>query len=214
MVNIIDTQTLQFYADNAVNVAEKYDSCTGGIADYFYDSFKTDMKILDVGCGSGRDLRILHEMKYQADGVDSCEAFVEIANKSNTQYGSTVLQDELPELEKVEDKSYEGILCSAVLMHLPEEELFDASFAIRRILKEKGRLLLSIPLHDETINRQTKRDSDDRLFNGIPPEQLHLLFERIGFKLVTRWNTKDSLNRNHRKWATMLFELESSVLLF
>ena len=54
----------------------------------------------------------------------------------------------LPELATIADKYYDGLLCSAVLMHLPEEELFDASFAIRRVLKEHGRLLLSIPLHD------------------------------------------------------------------
>lgn len=118
--------------------------------------------------------------------------------------------DSLPELKTISDNSYDGVLCSAVLMHLPKEQLFDASFIIRRVMKENGRLLISIPLEDITINAETKRDSNGRLFNGVTPENLQLIFERVGFCLINDWQTDDTLNREHRKWSTMLFVLKNN----
>lgn len=207
----MDQQTLKYYSVESAYLARKYDSCAGGIDQYFQKAFEPGMRILDIGCGSGRDLRYLHELGFNADGVDPCQGFVDIVNNNKTGYGSVVTQDQLPELKTINDGKYDGVLCSAVLMHLPEEQLFDASFAIRRILKQKGRLLLSIPLQDETIDSTTKRDVNGRFFNGVTPEELQLLFERIGFNLLNRWDNSDSLNREHRKWATMLFELESAT---
>ena len=206
----MDFQTLKYYDRKASELANKYDHVDGGISDYFQQAFEKKGKILDIGCGSGRDLKILHEMGYVADGADPCDEFVELCNKNKTGYGSVVKKDSLPELKEITDKNYDGVLCSAVLMHLPKEQLFDASFAIRRILKDNGRLLMSVPLHDETIDSNTKRDTDGRLFNGITPENFQLIFERIGFSLISRWNNNDSLGREHRKWATLLFSLRNS----
>lgn len=205
----MDLQTLKYYDSKASELADKYCHVSGGISDYFNQAFDKNGKILDIGCGSGRDLKILHENGYAADGVDSCNEFVELCNKNKTGYASVVKKDSLPELNEVADKSYDGVLCSAVLMHLPKEQLFDASFAIRRILRDNGKLLISIPLPDETIDSNTKRDKDGRLFNGITPENFQLIYERIGFSLVSRWDNNDSLGREHRKWAVMLFKLES-----
>ena len=69
----MDKQALKIYNDKATGYIEQYESCEGGISVYFSDAFCLDMKILDIGCGYGRDLRILHEMGFQADGVDPCE---------------------------------------------------------------------------------------------------------------------------------------------
>jgi len=206
----MDAKTLQFYAENAPQLVAKYNIVTNGVSKFFATAFLPGAKILDIGCGSGRDLRILHEMGYQADGIDACEAFVETSKQQIANYNGVVSKDTLPQLLTIDDKKYGGVLCSAVLMHLPKEELTEAAFSIRRILKKQGRLLLSIPLEDKTINAQTKRDPNGRLFNQVTPKELQILFERIGFKLLNRWESDDSLNREHRQWATMLFELENN----
>ena len=73
---------------------------------YFAEAFKPGTKILDIGCGSGRDIRILHEMGFLADGVDACEEFVDMINSQFTinDLRFTVFQDSLPELTKIADK--------------------------------------------------------------------------------------------------------------
>ena len=205
----MDKETLQFYKTNSAETAERYDSISGGISKYFATSFVPKSKVLDIGCGSGRDLQILKNMQFDVRGVDPCEEFVDIIKSNKQDLQDKVIVDSLPNLSKIEDNEFDGILCSAVLMHLPEEQLFDTSFTIRRILKENGRLLLSIPLEDKTVDTKTNRDKKGRLFNGITPDNLQLIFERIGFKLINRWQNDDSFNRDYRKWSTMLFTLEN-----
>ncbi|MCF7849006.1 MAG: methyltransferase domain-containing protein [Kiritimatiellales bacterium] len=204
----MDDRTQQVYLKKTGDYVQRYDAVVGGISEHFTEAFPKGAKVLDIGCGSGRDLRVLHEMGYQADGVDPCPEFVEHAKTRCSQYGSTIEVDSLPGLSTLGDAAYDGILCSAVLMHLPEEELFDSVFTLRRILREKGRLLISIPLPDDSIDPCTLRDDQGRLFNGISPGQLELLLERIGFKLINRNESEDGLQRAHRRWATLLFRLE------
>jgi SAM-dependent methyltransferase len=205
----MDTQTQQYYTRNAPKLSNLYNGVTDGVSRYFQQAFSTCGKILDIGCGSGRDLNILHEIGFAADGVDPCPEFVELCNKNISGYGTVIKQDSLPELKEISDKRYDGVLCSAVLMHLPKEHLFDASFTIRRILRENGRFLMSVPLEDKTIGTDN-RDSNKRFFNGITPEHYQLIFERIGFTLINRWDSDDSLGRDYRKWATLLFVLRDS----
>lgn len=205
--NFMDTRTLNVYQKNGAEFIRLYDSADGS-CDLFSLAFSSTTKVLDVGCGSGRDMRFLAELGINVDGVDSCEAFVEHARSGNNQYSSIINVDSLPELSSISDGTYDGVLCSAVLMHIPEEELFDAVFGIRRVLKEKGRALISIPHSDSTIDAQTQRDDKGRLFNGISAGQLELLFERVGFRLLHRSSSDDGLNRKHRTWENLLFELE------
>ncbi len=201
----MDNQTLQFYNNNSAEIAEKYNSVSDGINKCFQPAFIPKSKVLDIGCGSGRDLRIMQKMNFDVFGVDPCKEFV---NKIKQDFQDKVFIDSLPKLANIADNEFDGILCSAVLMHLPKEQLFDASFAIRRVLRENGRLLISIPLEDDTINKKTNRDENNRLFNGITNEELQIIFEKIGFKLLEKWQNDDSLNRTHRKWSTMLFQLK------
>lgn len=65
----MDFKTQQFYSENSAQLADKYNSCLGGISAKFAESFKSGMKVLDIGCGSGQDMRILQEMGFQVDGV-------------------------------------------------------------------------------------------------------------------------------------------------
>ena len=74
----MDKETVQFYKTNSAETAERYDSISGGISKYFATSFISKSKILDIGCGSGRDLQILKNMGFDIIGAEPCEEFVDI----------------------------------------------------------------------------------------------------------------------------------------
>lgn len=205
----MDENTVKYYSANAESISERYDKASGGVDKYFSTAFISGSRVIDIGCGNGRDLKLLLSGGFDAIGIDACAEFIHLFNRSNAEYQGRMSVESLPELKSVEDKCFDGVLCSAVLMHLPEEQLFDACFSIRRILKENGRLLISVPLQDHTVDKVTKRDVHGRLYNGVTPENLGLIFERLGFRLLNRWDDNDSLNRNYRKWAVMLFTLEN-----
>ncbi|NCD34553.1 MAG: methyltransferase domain-containing protein [Spartobacteria bacterium] len=204
----MDSKTMNYYQNHAGELAERYGTAQSGIAAFFEQAFAGKNRIIDIGCGTGRDLNTLLEMGYDAIGIDPCAELLEQADIKYPQIRGKTHVAVLPDLKTVSKAHFDGILCSAVLMHLPEELLFDSIYALRAILKPKGRLLMSVPLPDPTINEQTHRDSNHRLFNGVTPDKFRFLFERTGFKLITRHDNNDSLGRNHRRWATMLFELE------
>jgi SAM-dependent methyltransferase len=166
-------------------------------------------RILDLGCGSGRDLNNLIDAGYDAFGVDASAEMLSQARRRFPQLSDRLTLDQLPQLASVPDQSCDAILCSAVLMHLPEELLFDSVFNIRRILKQGGRLLISTPLSGPVVNVSTRRDEKGRLFNGVTPEHFQFLFEKIGFRQVNRWDSDDHLGRSNRRWATRLFVLEN-----
>ena len=147
------------------------------------------------------------ERGYDAAGVDSCDEFVASVSDDYPHLKNLVSQDALPELKTIDDDAFDGILCSAVLMHLPEELLFDSVYSIRRVLKETGRLLISVP---SNLPFAGNRDSHGRLFNGVTPDNFQLIFERVGFRLRERWHDGDSLGRKERRWATLLFSLETA----
>jgi len=97
-----------------------------------------------------------------AYGVDAVPEMLGVATanlgeqKLNTQ--GRLFISELPDLGLFADSEFDGVLCSAVLMHLPEEQLFDAIYSIRRVLRPNGRLCVSIPSRRDDVDPRTRRD--------------------------------------------------------
>jgi len=205
----VDKQTIEFYERKARKLAAEYDSCDGGVSDYFQTAFTPGMQIFEIGCGTGRDLARLVDMGFNAEGVEPCEAFREHAVKKYPCLRNRISNDHLPELSTIDSEAFDAVLCSGVLMHMPEEQIFDAVYAIRRVLRADGHLLISVPREDG-LAEGTNRDAGDRLFNRIRPEKWQLIFERLGFSLISRWNSSDGLKRKDRTWATLLFTLTHS----
>ncbi len=203
-----DHETQQYYRNNARALAQRYARARGGIEFWFDAAFPKGSKILDVGAAAGRDVLLLLEAGYDACGVDPCRELVTEGLKKNPVLKGHLACDSLPGLETIGDHGFDGILCSAVLMHLPEETLFDAAFGLRRVLKPGGRLLVSLPV-DAGGEPIRGRDEKGRLFNGLSPDRLELMLTRLGFSCIGRGENFDSLGREERKWVVQLFVLET-----
>ena len=91
---------------------------------------------------------------------------------------SVVLPLRLPLSEEADSGGqFDGVVCSAVLMLVPEADRFNAAFSLKRVLREKGRLLISVPGSRPVLNAEDG-DEGGRLFKPLHPENLLLLFER------------------------------------
>ena len=131
----MDPRTIQFYQEHASTVAARYAAAESAAALRFRQVFGTGARILDVGCGSGRDLQALVEAGFDAEGVDATAALLDEARRRHPGLANRMRRDSLPELATVADASLDGVLCWAVLMHLPAERLFDTLFNLRRVLR-------------------------------------------------------------------------------
>jgi SAM-dependent methyltransferase len=204
-----DAKTAAFYRDMAGSLAAQYGEVPPDAGDRLERAFRYSRKILDIGCGTGRDLEFLLRKGKDAYGADASKEMIAAANATITAAGLSgagrLFEVALPDLSAFSEGEFDGVLCSAVLMHLPDEEIFDAVYALRRVLRPGGTLLVSVPSARNDVDPITRRDLHGRLFSNIPPEKLRLLFERVGFSVRESETVADSLGRDDIKWAVFQF---------
>ena len=205
----MDQSTLKYYSDNAAQVAQRYESVVSDLSAHFADSFSKGGKILDIGCGSGRDLAVLHKLGYDCYGVDPVLEFVEIAQRIHPELENRIAFGKLPELQVPFNGNFDGVLCSAVLMHIDIEQLPATATAIKSCLRVGGRLLYSVP-SKRTDVVESNRDLNGRLFIPDQAVRLNSLFSSIGFTEIASWNNSDSMGRDSVEWVSVLLELQTA----
>ncbi|UTW06113.1 class I SAM-dependent methyltransferase [Pseudomonas benzenivorans] len=101
-------------------------------------------RILDFGCGPGRDLRTFKALGHTAIGLDGCPRFVEMARADS---GCEVWLQDFLALE-LPSGHFDGIFANAVLFHIPSQELPRVLRQLHATLKPGGVLLSSNPRGD------------------------------------------------------------------
>ncbi|MFK5947352.1 MAG: methyltransferase domain-containing protein [Methylococcales bacterium] len=199
----MDSPTLNYYQKNAKSIYDLYETAADDLSEYLQASFAKGSSIVDVGAGTACDLRELLSLGYDAIGIEPSEALRTLSISKHPELKGKLLPGSLPELNL--SKQFDGIVCSAVLMHIPENYLFDSLLALRDGLKVNGHLLVSIPKDRPGLDEQF-RDVGGRLFLPLEADRLILLAERLGLSLISRWENADSLSRPGYNWVTLLFE--------
>jgi SAM-dependent methyltransferase len=206
----MDQKTLDYYSSNASDLAQRYEAAASSLAPHFASAFAPGGRVLDIGCGSGRDLAELHKLGFQPYGLDGTPQLVELAQLLHPELKGRVAQALLPDFDVPFGGEFDGVVCCAVLMHIDSTELFNAALAIKRCLKVNGRLLISVPSQRSDTD-ETERDSNGRLFKTYTPGYLQLLFERLGFSLVNQWGNSDAMSRQGIEWVSLVFQLKSAA---
>ena len=108
-------------------------------------------KILDFGCGPGRDLATFTALGHEAIGVDGSERFAQMAREHS---GSTVWQQDFLKLD-LPAQTFDGVFANASLFHVPRQELPRVLRELYATLKPGGVLFSSNPRgdNDEGWNR-------------------------------------------------------------
>lgn len=102
------------------------------------------LRILDLGCGPGRDLKAFTARGHIAVGLDGAEPFVKMAR---TATGCEVLHQNFLELD-LPSEAFDGIFANAVLFHLPSREIAGVLSKLHSALDAGGVLFSSNPRGD------------------------------------------------------------------
>ena len=106
---------------------------------------KPGESVLDIGCGNARDIARIAKYGGQVVGVDISAGMVAAAGQELDRMGVSGITLQVGDATSLDfpDASFDKILCSEVIEHIP-----DASQALRemwRVLRPEGSLVLSTP---------------------------------------------------------------------
>lgn len=110
---------------------------------WFLDKLPQGARVLDWGCGSGRDARIMMDAGYIATASDASVAMCVSASKLT---GLDVLNESFTELKS--ENTFDGIWANASLLHVPITELPEVFEIAARALKPGGVFYASFKLGD------------------------------------------------------------------
>jgi ubiquinone/menaquinone biosynthesis C-methylase UbiE len=115
----------------------------------FINSFPINSKILDIGCGNGRNMK---NKNYDFYGVDNCEKFIEMSKKITPNiYLSDMTNLPFP------DNYFDGIISIASFHHLSDIiRRTECLKEMHRVLKPNGKILLSIWSINQSHNKKLK----------------------------------------------------------
>jgi SAM-dependent methyltransferase len=103
-------------------------------------------RLLDLGCGPGRDVLYFHSLGHEAVGLDACLPFVEMARAAS---GCEVLHQSFLELD-LPPSHFDGVFANASLFHVPTQELGRVLGQLRDTLVPGGVLFCSNPRGQDT----------------------------------------------------------------
>ncbi|MHB8204341.1 MAG: hypothetical protein ACYDHG_11650 [Desulfomonilaceae bacterium] len=76
-------------------------------------------------------------------------------------------------------RQFRAVVCIGTIIHMPDQYLFEFASQIRDLVAPDGILFLSGSIRD--LPAQATRDQQGRLIMERVPEEIQLLFERLGF---------------------------------
>ena len=207
MFSSMDERTIAFYDRQAAATASRHRSLdTGPWRARFLAAFARGSKVLDVGCGGGRDLALLLELGFEARGTEPSAAMRAEAERAYPVLAGRILPYALPLPDPATlDGLVDGIVCSAVLMHVPPGELPAALASLRRALRPGGRLWVTVPGKRSGLDGD-ERDGGGRLFRDLPPAMLLALGRAAGLRALSTWEEPDRLGRAEIRWRGCLLE--------
>lgn len=153
-------------------------------------------RILDFGCGPGRDLLDFIRRGHVAVGLDGCEAFVDMARELS---GATVLHQDFLALDLPTD-NFDGVFANASLFHVPTQALPRVLEQVWRCLRPGGVLFSSNPRGD---NHEGYNGARYGVYHDEHRWREHVL--NAGFDAVAQYYRPEGLPRDRQPWLATLW---------
>ncbi|MCG5526344.1 DUF3427 domain-containing protein [Ectothiorhodospira haloalkaliphila] len=160
-------------------------------------------RVLDAGCGAGRDALAFQQRGYQVSAFDASQA---LADHASRLLGQTVPVQRFDEVDEVE--RYDGIWACASLLHVPTAEMPSNFQALWQALKPGGVLYCS-------FKRGTgERDRNGRHFTDANEDQIRVWTRELpGLAGLECWLTEDQRPDREEQWLNCLLHKATRQLI-
>ena len=153
-------------------------------------------RILDFGCGPGRDLKIFRDAGSEAIGLEGAERFVQLARDYS---GCEVWHQDFLHLQ-LPREYFDGIFANAALFHVPSQELPRILKELWATLKPSGVLFSSNPRGDNEEGWSGERYG---VYYNL--ELWRELVTAAGFDEITHYYRPPGLPRAQQPWLASLW---------
>ena len=187
--------TIDYYNKNAESfIAGTLHADMSDTRERFLRYVKPKGKVLDAGCGSGRDALAFLKAGYTVHAFDASE---EICRIAETIIGIPV---ECRTFETLSGKAkYDGIWACASLLHVDGSHLPDVMVRLKKLLKDGGILYASFK------EGSSERTRDGRLFHDMTEDSCRSLFREAGLNILEVFQSDDVREgREAEKWINII----------
>ena len=153
-------------------------------------------RVLDFGCGPGRDLKQLTELGHVAVGLDGSKEFCEMARAYSD---CEVLHQNFIALD-LPKQSFHGIFANASLFHIHKSRLLDVLTTFYHALHKDGIVFCSNPR-----GPNIEQMNDLRYGNYMDVSGWSQMFSVAGFEAVEHYFRPPGRPREEQPWLAMVW---------
>ena len=189
-------KTIEYYNQNADMFAQGTRLVDFTVVqERFAKMLPVDSRILDFGCGSGRDTKYFLEKGYQVAATDGSAELCRLAGSFTGIKVKKMLFQELDEIGV-----YDGIWACSSILHLPKQELLPVIRKMCDALKDNGVIYTSFKYGDFEGERNGRyftdftEDTFDKFIKVIPE-----------LTIEEEWITSDVRpGRGEERWLNLI----------
>jgi ubiquinone/menaquinone biosynthesis C-methylase UbiE len=135
-------ETIRRYDEFAEEYADRWLDPAAMAYQYgFFNGNLSGPRILDAGCGPGRDAKFLTEARYEVTGIDLSTAFLDIAQSLVPR--ARFVQMDMRRLAFA-DRTFHGVWACASLQHIPHDQGLSTMKELARVLLPGGSLYVGV----------------------------------------------------------------------
>jgi len=166
------------------------------LATRFLARLGPDARVLDVGCGAGRDMAWMEARGATVTGIDLSTGMLTRARE--------IVQGELLGMDMrhldLPDGHFDGVWCCVSLLHLPKTQAPIALAEMRRVLVPGGTLYLGVQEGEGEAWESAPYGSVERLFARYTSPGAETLLSNAGYAVIER----GSSTAGARRWLNFL----------
>jgi len=184
----MDRETLEFYEHRGREWAAAHPlPAQSPQLDPFLDLLAPGSRILELGCGDGRDAERMIARGFEVHPSDGSPRMAQLASE---RLGRDVPVMRFAELDAVE--AFDAVWCQATLLHLPERELPAVLARIHRALRPGGRHWASYK-----GGEGGGRDPHGRFFSYLPADRVEAAYRAAAPWAEFEISTSDGFSFGH-----------------
>lgn len=189
--------TLDYYNNNIQNFIDgTVEIDVSDLYAHFLPYIPEGGRILDFGCGSGRDTKYFKEHGYITEAIDGS---IELCRAATEYSGVQVRCMDFFDLDAID--AYDGIWACASILHVERERIPELIRLLLNATKQDGVLYLSLKYGEFSGERDGRyfTDMDEKGF-------LELVKEISGMTVIDEWISEDVRRDKPTRWLNEIIK--------